>query len=224
MLKNTGTEPITLNKLMSFHMDIPGSFTMASFHGGWIAEMRRRDTPVTDARVVLESRTGASSNRCNPGFLLYEEGATEAAGRVYGFNLIWSGNHYASAQRSLQGLTRVMQGINPAEFRRCMQPGEVFETPEAVLCCSDGGFGELSRRMHAFVTDHIIPPYWRHRERPVLFNDWEGLMFHFTHSRLVDLAVRAKRLGCELFVLDDPASPCIRHPASPAPTLPQVQA
>jgi len=203
VLKNTGTEPITLAKLMSFSMDLPGSFTMASFHGGWIAEMRRRDTPVTDARVVLESRTGASSNRCNPGFLLYEEGATEAAGRVYGFNLVYSGNHYASAQRSLQGLTRVMQGINPAEFRRQLQPGECFETPEAVLCCSDGGFSELSERMHAFVTDHIIPPYWRHRERPVLFNDWEGLMFHFTHSRLVDLAVRAKKLGCELFVLDD---------------------
>jgi len=203
VLKNTGTEPITLNKLMSFQMDIPGSFTMASFHGGWIAEMRRRDTPVTDARVVLESRTGASSNRCNPGFMLYEDGATEGEGRVYGFNLIWSGNHYASAQRSLQHLTRVMQGVNPSEFRRELQPGECFETPEAVLCVSDGGFGELSRRMHAFVTDHIIPPYWRHRERPVLFNDWEGLMFHFTHGRLVDLAVRAKKLGCELFVLDD---------------------
>ena len=203
VLKNTGTEPITLGKLMSFSMDIPGSFTMASFHGGWIAEMRRRDTPVTDARVVLESRTGASSNRCNPGFLLYEAGATEDNGRVYGFNLIYSGNHYASAQRSLQGLTRVMQGINPAEFRQVLQPGECFETPEAVLCCSDSGFGELSERMHAFVTDHIIPPYWRHRERPVLFNDWEGLMFDFTHSRLVDLAVRAKKLGCELFVLDD---------------------
>ena len=159
ILKNTGTEPVTLGKIMSCQMDIPGSFTMASFHGGWIAEMRRRDTPVTDARVVLESRTGASSNRCNPGFMLYEAGATEGEGRVYGFNLIYSGNHYASAQRSLQCLTRVMQGINPSEFRRELQPGESFETPEAVLCVSDGGFAELSRRMHAFVTDHIIPQY-----------------------------------------------------------------
>ena len=203
VLKNTGTEPVTLGKLMSYSVDLPGSYTMTSFHGGWIAEMRRRDTPVTDAKVVLESRTGASSNRCNPGFLLSQPGATEEAGRVYGFNLVYSGNHYASAQRSLQGFTRVMQGINPAEFRRELAPGEVFETPEAVLCFSDKGFGELSRRMHSFVLDHIIPEYWRFRERPVLFNDWEGLMFHFTHNRLVDLAVRAKKLGCELFVLDD---------------------
>ena len=34
VLKNTGTAPVTLNKLMSFQLDIPGSFHMASFHGG----------------------------------------------------------------------------------------------------------------------------------------------------------------------------------------------
>ena len=67
---------------------------MRSFHGGWIAEAHRRDTPVGEAKVVLESLTGASSHRCNPGFLLYEPGATEDAGRVYGFNLIYSGNEY----------------------------------------------------------------------------------------------------------------------------------
>jgi alpha-galactosidase len=37
----------------------------------------------------------------------------------------------------------------------------------------------------------------------VLFNDWEGCMFDFNHSKLVKLAKEAKSLGCELFVLDD---------------------
>jgi alpha-galactosidase len=64
--------------------------------------------------VVNESVTGFSSNRANPGFLLAEPGAGEDSGRVYGFNLIYSGNHYASAQRSPQGLVRVMQGISPS--------------------------------------------------------------------------------------------------------------
>ena len=176
---------------------------MRSFHGGWIAEAHRRDTPVGEAKVVLESLTGASSHRCNPGFLLYEPGATEDAGRVYGFNLIYSGNHYASAQRSLQGLTRVMQGIHPSNFRKLLAPGEKFETPEGVLCCANHGFGELSRRMHRFVSDHIIPPYWRERPRSVLYNSWEGCGFRFNQKRLLDLAGRAKKLGCELFVLDD---------------------
>jgi alpha-galactosidase len=37
----------------------------------------------------------------------------------------------------------------------------------------------------------------------VLYNSWEGCVFNFNHHRLVDLADRAKDLGCELFVLDD---------------------
>ena len=203
VLENTGDAPISVTKLMSTCMDLPGSYCMATFNGGWIAEMRRHDSPVGGSKVVNESLTGASSNRHNPGFLLYDPEATETAGRVYGFNLIYSGNHYASAQQSLQGLTRVMQGINPSNFCRTLAPGERFETPEAVLAVSDKGFGGLSEAMHTFVTDHIIPEYWRGRPRPVLYNSWEGCMFDFTQHRLLDLADRAKKLGCELFVLDD---------------------
>ena len=203
VLENTGAVPIRLNKLMSFSMDLPGSYTMATFNGGWIAEMRRCDTPVGMSKVVNESLTGASSNRHNPGFLLFEPDATETAGRVYGFNLIYSGNHYASAQQSLQGLTRVMQGINPSNFEWEIPPEDIFETPEAVLCYSEDGFGGMSKRMHTFVNDHIIPVYWRGRPRPVKYNSWEGCMFDFNQHRLLDLAGRAKDLGCELFVLDD---------------------
>lgn len=203
VLTNTGDKPLRLNKLMSSCVDLPGSYTMATFNGGWIAEMRRCDTPVGAPKVVNESLTGSSSNRHNPGFLLYEPGAAEDAGTVYGFNLIYSGNHYAAAQQSLQGLTRVMQGINDSNFSRELPPGECFETPEAVLCHSGKGFGGLSANMHAFVTDHIIPPHWRGRPRPVLYNSWEGCTFDFSQRRLLSLANRAKALGCELFVLDD---------------------
>ena len=203
VLKNTDDAPLCVSKLMSFSVDLPGTYTMATFNGGWIAEMRRCDTPVGAGRVVNESLTGASSNRHNPGFLLYELDATEAAGRVYGFNLVYSGNHYASAQQSLQGLTRVMQGVNSSNFSLELAPGEQLETPEAVLCHSDEGLGGMSRNMHTFVNDHIVPAYWRGRPRPVLYNSWEGCMFDFSQRRLLDLANRAKNLGCELFVLDD---------------------
>ena len=203
VLENIGEKPIELHKLMSYSMDLPGSYTMTTFNGGWAAEMQRCDTPVGGSRVVNESRTGASSNRHNPGFLLSEPDATEDAGKVYGFNLIYSGNHYGAAQLSQQGFTRVMQGISPANFSQTVKPGGKFETPEAVISYSGAGFGGLSLRMHRFVLDHVIPEYWRNKERPVLYNSWEGCMFDFNQSRLLDLARRAKDLGCELFVLDD---------------------
>lgn len=203
MLRNTGDAPLTLTKMMSSLVDLPGEYEMTTFDGGWIAEMRASTVPVQASRVVNESCTGFSSHRHNPGFLLSEGGATENTGRVYGFNLIYSGNHYAAAQRSLQGLTRVVQGVSPENFLHILQPGECFETPEAVMAFSPCGYAELSRRMHRFVNEHIIPDYWRGRERPVLFNSWEGCMFDFTHRKLVSLAKDAAELGCELFVLDD---------------------
>ena len=203
VLSNTGEETVTVHKCMSFVMDIPGELEMTTFDGGWIAEMRKHTHPVLENRVVNESTTGASSNRHNPGFLLSEPDATETSGWVYGFNLIYSGNHYASAQRSMQGFTRVMQGISPDNFTWDLAPGEAFETPEAVMTVSDAGFGGMSQKMHKFVLEHIIPAYWQYRERPVLYNDWEGCMFDFNQRKLLNLAKQAKELGCELFVLDD---------------------
>ena len=203
VVENTGDANVRLQKVMSTSVDIFGSYTMASFHGGWSAEMRRHDVAVGGAKVVNESLTGASSNRHNPGFMLYEEGATETDGRVYGFNLVYSGNHYAAAQQAQTGLTRVMQGINPSNFIKELAPGEMFETPEAVLCHSDAGFGGMSENMHKFVNEHIVPQQWAGKLRPVLYNSWEGCVFDFNQRRLLDLADRAKDLGCELFVLDD---------------------
>ncbi len=203
VLRNDTQRPITVHKLMSFCLDIPGCYEMTTFDGGWIAEMGKTVTPVGGACVVHESTTGFSSHRTQPGFLLSQANATEESGRVFGFNLIYSGNHYSSAQKSLQGLTRVMQGISPDNFSKILAPGAVFETPEAVLAYSDRGFGGISEKFHKFVNGHIVPKFWQYRERPVLYNDWEGCMFRFNHRRLVSLAKDAAQLGCELFVLDD---------------------
>ena len=203
VLENTGENAVTVQKIMSTVMDLPGNYEMTTFDGGWIAEMRKHTVPVLDSRVVNESVTGASSNRHNPGFMLSEVGVTEDAGRVYGFNLVYSGNHYGAAQRSLQGLTRVMQGISPSNFAKELLPGHCFETPEAVMTWSDEGFVGMSQNMHAFVNRHIVPQYWQFKLRPVLYNDWEGCMFDFNQRILLNLAKKAKDLGCELFVLDD---------------------
>ncbi len=203
VLENCGETPVIIHKLMSFCLDLPGEFEMHTFHGGWIAETHRQVTPVGRAGVVSGSTCGDSSNRANGGFLLAAPGADETRGRVYGVNLVYSGSHFAAARRSQQGLTRVMQGISPADFHWALAPGESFETPEVVLAFSENGFGGLSARMHRHVNRHIIPAYWQNRPRPVLYNSWEGCMFDFTERRLLRLAAKAKALGCELFVLDD---------------------
>lgn len=188
---------------MSANTDLPGDWTLHTFSGGWIAEMQHTETPVTMARTCLESTTGASSSRANPGFLLAAPDAAETAGEVCGFNLLYSGSHYLSAQKSLQGLTRVMHGISPANFNWELAPGERFETPEAVMAWSDAGFGGITDCFGRYVNEALIPPYWKNRPRPIVYNSWEGCMFDFTEAKLLRLGKLAKQLGCELFVLDD---------------------
>ena len=68
---------------------------------------------------------------------------------------------------------------------------------------SDQGIGGMRENFHRFVNQHIIPPYWQGRERPVLINSWEAFMFDFNQRRLLKLAKKAANLGVELFVLDD---------------------
>ena len=203
ILENCGDAPVSIRKLMSSCADLPGNWTLHTFSGGWIAEMQHTETPVTMARSCLESTTGESSSRANPGFLLAAPNATETGGEVCGFNLLYSGSHYLSAQKSLQGLTRVMQGISPANFSWELAPGGRFETPEAVMAWSDAGFGGITDCFGRYVNEALIPPYWKNRPRPIVYNSWEGCMFDFTEAKLLRLGKLAKQLGCELFVLDD---------------------
>lgn len=203
VLENCSDRPLQLRRFMSACTNLSGEFSLHTFTGGWSAEMQHSILPVTMAQTVVQSTTGASSNRANPGFLLSAPEATEHSGEVYGFNLLYSGSHYLSVQKNLQGLTRVLQGICPASFDWTLAPGECFETPEAVLGYSDAGFGALSACFHQYIQDSLIPPYWRERPRPIVYNSWEGCMFDFNEHKLLQLGKTAASIGCELFVLDD---------------------
>ena len=203
VLVNNTDRDIVIRKIMSSMLDMQGTYEMTTFNGSWIAEMQSYRAPVGMSGIVNESTTGFSSALHNPGFMLSEPGAGEDHGLVYGFNLIYSGNHYARVQRANDGLNRIVQGISPVSFEWKLAPTESFETPEAVMTYSSEGFNGLSFRMHRFINEHIIPENWRGKDRPILYNDWEGCMFDFNEPKLMSLAKKAKKLGCELFVLDD---------------------
>lgn len=194
---------LKLRKLMSFSLDMAErEMRMTSFAGGWISEAHRQDRAV-EGTLVIESRTGFSSNRTNPGFILSERTAGEEHGRVWGFNLVYSGGHMSCVSADEHGSVRVMSGVSPDRFEWKLGRGESFETPEAVMCYSNEGFGGMSRSMHDFVNRHIVRGRWAGRGRPVLVNAWEGFMFDFDEQRLLSVARRAKDIGAELFVMDD---------------------
>lgn len=204
VLINEEEKPLTIRRMMSMQLDLPNrGWRLITLDGDWISEAHRHDRALMPGCFVNESTTGSSSNRHNAGVLLAEENATEDHGAVYGFNLVYSGNHYTAAELSPRNLVRVISGINPLCFSWNLAQGERFETPEAVLTFSDKGFNGLSHHFHDFINAHIIRGDWKGRERPVLLNNWEAHFFDFTRRKLLRLARRAKKLGVELFVLDD---------------------
>ena len=203
-LKNTSPETVELLRLMSLQLDLPDAgYAVTFFHGAWAREMEKYTVPLPAGKLVNESRAGCSSSRANPFFMLHDPAATEDFGACWGFNLIYSGDHYEAVEVSAFGKTRVVSGIHPQGFRFLLAPGDCFEAPEAVMTYSSLGFGGQSRNMHAFVREHIVRGEWKHKARPVLLNSWEASYFNFTERSLLSLAKAGKELGAELFVMDD---------------------
>ncbi len=201
---NSSDETVKLTRLMSTQLDLMGAgYVVTSFHGGWTKEMKRCDTRVGAGKFVNASYTGSSSSRANPFIMVGEETTSEDNGDCYGFNLIYSGNHYEAAEVNSFEKTRIVAGINPTNFAFTLEPGASFEAPEAVMTFSHQGHGGMSRNMHAFVREHIVRGEWKYKERPVLLNSWEASYFDISESSLVKLAKEGKDVGVELFVMDD---------------------
>lgn len=204
VLVNGGDSPLVIRKLMSMSLDIPNDeYRMITFDGGWIKEGHKHERKISYGIHLNSSTTGSSSNRHNPGFLLASGLASENQGSVYGFNLIYSGNHYEAVELSNHDLVRIQMGINPYCFEWELLEGERFETPEAIVTYSSRGLNGMSQNFHGFINEHIIRSDWKGKERPVLLNNWEAHFFKFTRGKLLRLAKRAKKAGVELFVLDD---------------------
>lgn len=59
---------------------------------------------------------GVSSNRANPFVMLSREHTTEDYGDCYGFNLIYSGNHYEAVEVSAMERPDLLQGSIRSHF------------------------------------------------------------------------------------------------------------
>lgn len=202
-LTNLGKKPVTVLRLLSNQVDfLEQDYIFTAFHGAWAREFEPVHTPCGPGTVACGSRTGSSSSRANPFVMLRGRNADEESGPCYGFHLIYSGDHYACADGNSYGKLRFLQGIQPEGFSWLLGPGDSFTAPEAAMTFGRG-LDEMSAHLHAFIREHIVRGWWKHRPRPVLVNSWESFYFRFTQKELQRLARQGRALGAELFVLDD---------------------
>ena len=201
---NEGGLELHLTHAMSLSLDLPDmEYELLHFSGAWGRERYLKVRKLEQGVQSVESLRGHSSHNHNPFVMLRRPGTDEDQGEVLGFSLVYSGNFLAQAEVDTWDTTRITLGINPFGFDWKLEPGQGFQTPEAVAVYSHQGMGAMSRTFHTLYRSRLARGEWRDRPRPILINNWEATYFNFDEDKLVSIAQAAKRDGVELFVLDD---------------------
>ena len=156
---NDTDETVWVERLMSQQLDLPaGDYDLVTFRGAWAREMDMVRQNL-EGQLRWSSAAGISSNRCNPFAMVCRRDACEDHGDVWAMNLLYSGDHLGTAEKSAYHQVRLTQGMGLLRWQ--LEPGTSFDSPQAVMTYSADGFGGVSRAMHPFVQrpEHNILAY-----------------------------------------------------------------
>jgi len=196
---------VDVEKAMSLNLDLDQIDRPQALHitGKWIKEGQLQRDDIVQGQLVLESRRGVSSAQHAPYLAIAEQSCGESQGPCYGFGLIYSGNHKTTIEKSAYDQVRVAMGVSDFDFCWTLEQEESFTTPEVMMTYSSKGLNGMSCNFHAAINRHLIPSQWQSKPRPIQVNNWEATYFDFNQSKLLNIAKKAKKIGAELFVLDD---------------------
>ncbi|MBR0277581.1 MAG: alpha-galactosidase, partial [Clostridia bacterium] len=203
-IENCGTQNINIKSVLSSTIHLfDKNYDFVHLEGAWARERHIQKRPLMNGIMQIDSKRVSSSHFHSPFLALARPNATETEGEVYGFSLVYSGNHIEQTEVDAYNMTRVNVGINPFGFNWLLEPDEEFQTPEVILTYSDKGFGQMSRTYHKLYRTRLVRGKYRDIERPVLINNWEATYFDFNEEKILNIAKKAKSVGVELIVLDD---------------------
>jgi alpha-galactosidase len=188
------------SSLLHFNAD---EYWLTQFHGDWAREVNMVEEKLTNGIKSLESKLGARTNfyQTQMFFLSMNKPSTETDGEVIAGTLGWTGNFKFTFEVDQRNGLRVLSGINPYATEYNLQPGDVFQTPEFIFTYSAAGKGLASRNIHRWARNYAVLD--GNKPRLTLLNNWEATHTSFTETKLVELFDEAKKLGVDLFLLDD---------------------
>lgn len=202
-IRHNEAAPVRIDRMASSSLLLtPGNVHLLHFYGDWANEMNPVSELLTVGTKVLDSKIGVRAHQFgNPSFILSFDGpAKEDSGRILAGSLAWSGSFQCAFDHNGQRL-RALCGINPYASAYFLKPDTTFTTPTMIWAWSKAGLGDMSRKLHAWARDYGIRD--GHQPREVLLNNWEATGFDFDFRRIADLYAPAKKMGVELFLLDD---------------------
>ncbi|WP_454803103.1 alpha-galactosidase [Mucilaginibacter phyllosphaerae] len=197
---------VTLNKFASANLTLKaGGFWLKQYHGNWAMEMHPEESKLTHGIKTIDSKLGTRANLYEPSMFMVsmDKLATEDEGKVLLGSLEWSGNFREDFELSPEpsNYLRLIAGINNAAAEYHLKPNQPFITPALVYTYSEHGTGEASRKMQRWARRYKIVD--GKGSRLTLLNNWESTYFDFNEQKLAGLIKDTKKLGADMFLLDD---------------------
>jgi len=204
VIKNGEEDSILLKKFASANLYFRNrDFYLTQFHGTWATEMQPETHRLTAGIKTLDTKLGTRAHMFGPPtFMLSFDGkATEESGKVLLANLAWSANFRFDFERDRFQNLRLIAGANNHASEYQLGQSEQLETPHFIYTYSENGLGKASRNMHHWARKYRI--YNGQGDRMTLLNNWEATFFDFDENKLTSLFDSAKKIGVDLFLLDD---------------------
>ena len=203
-IKHNEKKPVTIYNYASsmLHFDAE-KYWLTQFHGDWAEEMKATESELTAGIKILDSKLGTRAHMYQtPVFLLsLNEKADENTGQVLAGTLGWSGNFRFLFEIDEKNSLRVISGINPFASEYSLQPGRVFRTPSMIYTFTGKGTGQASRNLHRWAINHGVLDGTG--SRYTLLNNWEATGFNFDEKKLTSVLDDTKKMGLDVFLLDD---------------------
>ena len=203
-VRNNTEDTLSIQSVASATVDFEfADYEMVSLGGAWEREREIERYATHHGESVIASRYGLSGHHLNPFAALVKKDTGEEFGDVYGFALVYSGNFRISTEKGQYNRTRLWMGINPELFSWELQPGDEFDSPEALLTYSNSGFSKMSHNFHQVCRNHLGACADKSKTPPIVLNLWEALHTDISEEKLARVIEDSKGLGIDTLVIDD---------------------
>jgi alpha-galactosidase len=203
-IRNNEKGNVILQKFASANLYLRGgSFYLTQYHGDWAKEMQPEESKITHGIKTLDSKLGTRANLFQPSVFMVsmDKPATETEGTVLYGALAYSGNFKTDLELDNLDNLRIISGINNYASAYTLKPNEVFTTPAFLTTLSSTGKGTASRNLQSWARNYRLLD--GKGTRLTLLNNWEATYFDFDENKLFGLIKDTKRLGVDMFLLDD---------------------
>lgn len=197
-------KPVTVFNYASSMLHFDAShYWLTQFHGDWAEEMKMQESELTSGIKILDTKLGTRAHMYQTPvfFMSLNNKSDENTGELIAGTLGWSGNFQFLFEVDEKGSLRVISGINPFASEYTIQPGKTFRTPSFFFTYSNHGKGQASRNLHRWAANYGIMD--GNKPRLTLLNNWETTYFNFNEQKLTGLLDDTKKMGLDLFLLDD---------------------